>query len=132
MGGWLQRGGTAVALPATGAPGSARGKLQVTMQSSSAEVTMMESQNRKRAPAWTEREGMSTLTGDRRCGDRCTGDRFSGSSEDLLNRLQIAFPSTLVLHQNEKRKVLLYLSRNAFQSPLSENSQCTVNLCLTD
>ncbi|CAM5127475.1 unnamed protein product [Eretmochelys imbricata] len=33
-----------------------RGKLQVTMQSSSAEVTMMESQNRKRAPAWTERE----------------------------------------------------------------------------
>ncbi|XP_073210067.1 inositol polyphosphate-5-phosphatase A isoform X4 [Lepidochelys kempii] len=35
-----------------------RGKLQVTMQSSSAEVTMMESQNRKRAPAWTEREGM--------------------------------------------------------------------------
>ncbi|XP_074799591.1 uncharacterized protein LOC141981856 [Natator depressus] len=28
------------------------------MQSSSAEVTMMESQNRKRAPAWTEREGM--------------------------------------------------------------------------
>ncbi|EMP30925.1 GDNF family receptor alpha-4 [Chelonia mydas] len=34
-----------------------RGKLQVTMQSSSAEVTMMESQNRKRAPAWTEREG---------------------------------------------------------------------------
>ncbi|XP_077676992.1 uncharacterized protein LOC144267150 [Eretmochelys imbricata] len=44
-----------------------RGKLQVTMQSSSAEVamqsssaemTMMESQNRKRAPAWTNREGM--------------------------------------------------------------------------
>nr|XP_048693163.1 peptide-N(4)-(N-acetyl-beta-glucosaminyl)asparagine amidase [Caretta caretta] len=33
-----------------------RGKLQVTMQSSSAQVTMMESQNRKRAPAWTERE----------------------------------------------------------------------------
>ncbi|XP_077692624.1 uncharacterized protein LOC144276434 isoform X1 [Eretmochelys imbricata] len=33
-----------------------RGKLQVTMQSSSAEVTMMESQNRKRASAWTERE----------------------------------------------------------------------------
>ncbi|XP_048722742.2 uncharacterized protein LOC125643693 [Caretta caretta] len=33
-----------------------RGKLQVTMQNSSAEVTMMESQNRKRAPAWTERE----------------------------------------------------------------------------
>ncbi|EMP36190.1 Putative protein C11orf61 like protein [Chelonia mydas] len=33
-----------------------RGKLQVTMQSSSAEVTMMESQNRKRARAWTERE----------------------------------------------------------------------------
>ncbi|EMP31410.1 Ankyrin repeat family A protein 2 [Chelonia mydas] len=33
-----------------------RGKLQVTMQSSSAEVTMMESQNRKRAPAWTEQE----------------------------------------------------------------------------
>ncbi|CAM4652236.1 unnamed protein product [Lepidochelys olivacea] len=32
------------------------GKLQVTMQSSSAEVTMMESQNRKRAPAWTEQE----------------------------------------------------------------------------
>ncbi|XP_073189509.1 uncharacterized protein [Lepidochelys kempii] len=28
------------------------------MQSSSAEVTMMESQNRKRAPAWTEREVM--------------------------------------------------------------------------
>ncbi|EMP37061.1 hypothetical protein UY3_05765 [Chelonia mydas] len=28
------------------------------MQSSSAEVTMMESQNLKRAPAWTEREGM--------------------------------------------------------------------------
>ncbi|XP_074831161.1 uncharacterized protein LOC142000628 isoform X2 [Natator depressus] len=28
------------------------------MQSSSAEVTMMESQNRKRAPAWTEWEGM--------------------------------------------------------------------------
>ncbi|CAM2106721.1 unnamed protein product [Caretta caretta] len=35
-----------------------RGKLQVTMQSSSAQVTMMESQNRKRAPAWTEQEGM--------------------------------------------------------------------------
>ncbi|CAM4616874.1 unnamed protein product [Caretta caretta] len=35
-----------------------RGKLQVTMQSSSAEVTMMESQNRKRAPALTEWEGM--------------------------------------------------------------------------
>ncbi|XP_073190459.1 myb/SANT-like DNA-binding domain-containing protein 7 [Lepidochelys kempii] len=33
-----------------------RGKLQVNMQSSSAEVTMMESQNLKRAPAWTERE----------------------------------------------------------------------------
>ncbi|EMP36436.1 Zinc finger and SCAN domain-containing protein 29 [Chelonia mydas] len=33
-----------------------RGKLQVTMRSSSTEVTMMESQNRKRAPAWTERE----------------------------------------------------------------------------
>ncbi|CAM4561853.1 unnamed protein product [Lepidochelys kempii] len=33
-----------------------RGKLQVTMQSSSAQVTMMESQNRKRAPAWTEQE----------------------------------------------------------------------------
>ncbi|CAM4655423.1 unnamed protein product, partial [Caretta caretta] len=33
-----------------------RGKLQVTMQSSSAQVTMMESQNHKRAPAWTERE----------------------------------------------------------------------------
>ncbi|XP_073169680.1 sialate:O-sulfotransferase 2 isoform X2 [Lepidochelys kempii] len=32
------------------------GKLQVTMQSSSAEMTMMESQNRKRAPAWTEPE----------------------------------------------------------------------------
>ncbi|XP_073196258.1 uncharacterized protein [Lepidochelys kempii] len=28
------------------------------MQSSSAQVTKMESQNRKRAPAWTEREGM--------------------------------------------------------------------------
>ncbi|XP_048682845.2 tetraspanin-2 isoform X2 [Caretta caretta] len=37
---------------------TARGKLQVTVQSSSAEVTMMESQNRKRAPAWTKREGM--------------------------------------------------------------------------
>ncbi|CAM5148080.1 unnamed protein product, partial [Eretmochelys imbricata] len=36
--------------------GRERGKLQVTMQSSSAEVTMMESQNRKRAPAWTKRE----------------------------------------------------------------------------
>ncbi|CAM4612779.1 unnamed protein product [Lepidochelys olivacea] len=36
--------------------GEKRGKLQVTMQSSSAQVTMMESQNRKRAPAWTERE----------------------------------------------------------------------------
>ncbi|XP_074801174.1 uncharacterized protein LOC141982739 [Natator depressus] len=35
---------------------SQRGKLQVTMQSSSAEMTMMESQNRKRAPAWAERE----------------------------------------------------------------------------
>ncbi|XP_073179453.1 sorting nexin-27 isoform X1 [Lepidochelys kempii] len=35
-----------------------RKELQVTMQSSSAEVTMMESQNRKRAPAWTEWEGM--------------------------------------------------------------------------
>ncbi|XP_074824481.1 uncharacterized protein LOC141996417 [Natator depressus] len=32
------------------------GKLQVTMQSSLAEVTMMESQNRKRAPAWIKRE----------------------------------------------------------------------------
>ncbi|XP_074802902.1 zinc finger and SCAN domain-containing protein 32-like [Natator depressus] len=29
---------------------------EVTMQSSSAEVTTIESQNRKRAPAWTERE----------------------------------------------------------------------------
>ncbi|EMP39596.1 Cytosolic phospholipase A2 epsilon [Chelonia mydas] len=38
-----------------------RGKLQVTMQSSSAEVTMMESQNRKRAPAWTERENVLEL-----------------------------------------------------------------------
>ncbi|XP_073200843.1 uncharacterized protein [Lepidochelys kempii] len=34
------------------------GKLQVTKQSSSAEVTMMEFQNRRRAPAWTEQEGM--------------------------------------------------------------------------
>ncbi|EMP24938.1 Zinc finger and SCAN domain-containing protein 29 [Chelonia mydas] len=43
------------------------GKLQVTMQSSSAEVTMMESQNRKRAPAWTEREvrDLITLWGDK-------------------------------------------------------------------
>ncbi|EMP33171.1 Synapsin-3 [Chelonia mydas] len=39
-----------------------RGKLQVTMQSSSAEVTMMESQNRKRAPAWTEREVRDLIT----------------------------------------------------------------------
>ncbi|CAM4649668.1 unnamed protein product [Lepidochelys olivacea] len=36
--------------------GDGRGKLQVTMQSSSAEVTMMEFQNRKRAPAWTKQE----------------------------------------------------------------------------
>ncbi|CAM4688908.1 unnamed protein product, partial [Lepidochelys olivacea] len=40
----------------------ARGKLQVTMQSSSAQVTMMESQNRKRAPAWTEREVRDLIT----------------------------------------------------------------------
>ncbi|XP_074985886.1 uncharacterized protein LOC142072563 [Caretta caretta] len=40
-----------------------RGKLQVTMQSSSAEVTMMESQNRKRAPAWTEWEVWDLITG---------------------------------------------------------------------
>ncbi|EMP39709.1 Myelin transcription factor 1-like protein [Chelonia mydas] len=39
-----------------------RGKLQVTMQSSSAEVTMMESQNRKNAPAWTEREVRDLIT----------------------------------------------------------------------
>ncbi|CAM4671973.1 unnamed protein product, partial [Lepidochelys olivacea] len=39
-----------------------RGKLQVTMQSSSAQVTMMESQNRKRAPAWTEREVRDLIT----------------------------------------------------------------------
>ncbi|EMP32104.1 hypothetical protein UY3_10779 [Chelonia mydas] len=32
------------------------------MQSSSAEVTMMESQNRKRAPAWTEREVRDLIT----------------------------------------------------------------------
>ncbi|XP_074803498.1 elongator complex protein 3 isoform X4 [Natator depressus] len=32
------------------------------MQSSSAEVTMMESQNRKRAPAWTEREVQDLIT----------------------------------------------------------------------
>ncbi|XP_048695822.2 zinc finger and SCAN domain-containing protein 32 [Caretta caretta] len=31
------------------------------MQSSSAEVTMMESQNRKRAPAWTEREVLDLI-----------------------------------------------------------------------
>ncbi|EMP32953.1 hypothetical protein UY3_09907 [Chelonia mydas] len=37
-------------------PSGQHGKLQVTMQSSSAEVTMMESQNRKVSPAWTERE----------------------------------------------------------------------------
>ncbi|XP_073167883.1 uncharacterized protein [Lepidochelys kempii] len=40
----------------TGKESCRHGKLQVTIQSSSAEVTMMESQNRKRAPAWTERE----------------------------------------------------------------------------
>ncbi|XP_074809781.1 uncharacterized protein LOC141987842 [Natator depressus] len=39
-----------------------RGKLQVTTQSSSAEVTMMESQNRKRAPAWTEQEVQDLIT----------------------------------------------------------------------
>nr|XP_048688304.1 zinc finger and SCAN domain-containing protein 32-like [Caretta caretta] len=39
-----------------------RGKLQVTMQSSSAEVTIMESQNRKRAPAWTKREVQDLIT----------------------------------------------------------------------
>ncbi|EMP27264.1 hypothetical protein UY3_15644 [Chelonia mydas] len=49
------------------------GKLQVTMQSSSAEVTMqsssaeivmismIESQNRKRAPTWTEREKLAKI-----------------------------------------------------------------------
>ncbi|EMP37357.1 hypothetical protein UY3_05441 [Chelonia mydas] len=169
------------------------------MQSSSAEVTMMESQNRKRAPIWTEREvrdliavwgeesvlselrssfrnaktfvkisqgmkdrghnrdpkqcrvklkelrqayqktreangrsgsepqtcrfydelhaiwgGSATTTpavlfdsfngdggnteADRRSGNRCTGGRFSGSSEDLLNRQQSALLSALVLH----------------------------------
>ncbi|XP_073188797.1 uncharacterized protein [Lepidochelys kempii] len=35
---------------------------EVTMQSSSAEVAMMESQNRKRAPAWTEREVRDLIT----------------------------------------------------------------------
>ncbi|EMP30687.1 hypothetical protein UY3_12109 [Chelonia mydas] len=33
----------------------------MTMQSSSAEVTMMESQNRKKAPAWTEREARDLI-----------------------------------------------------------------------
>ncbi|XP_077663674.1 uncharacterized protein LOC144259339 [Eretmochelys imbricata] len=39
-----------------------RGKLQVTMQSSSAEVTIMGSQIRKRAPAWTKREVRDLIT----------------------------------------------------------------------
>ncbi|EMP37603.1 hypothetical protein UY3_05180 [Chelonia mydas] len=34
--------------------------------------------------------------------DRSTGGRFSQRREDPLNRPQIALPSTLVLHQNEK------------------------------
>ncbi|EMP32547.1 Integrator complex subunit 9 [Chelonia mydas] len=38
--------------------------------------------------------------------DCSTGGRFSGSSEDLLNRPQIVLPSTLVLHRNEKHKEL--------------------------
>ncbi|EMP35005.1 hypothetical protein UY3_07813 [Chelonia mydas] len=49
---------------------------------------------------------MSTLTGDRHCGDRCTRDRFSGSSEDPLNRSQITLPLTPIRHRNEKRKLI--------------------------
>ncbi|EMP39792.1 hypothetical protein UY3_02984 [Chelonia mydas] len=52
-------------------------------------------------PGW----GVSTLTVDRRCGDRSIRGRFNGSSEDPLNRLQIGLPSTLVLHWNEKHKL---------------------------
>ncbi|EMP38825.1 hypothetical protein UY3_03949 [Chelonia mydas] len=50
---------------------------------------------------------MSTLTGDRRCGNRCTGGQFSGSSEDPLNQLQSTLPSTPVLHRKKKRKSTL-------------------------
>ncbi|XP_073216343.1 uncharacterized protein [Lepidochelys kempii] len=59
---WLDSGTRTQPIVRCGAllhlPRKERGKLQVTMQSSSADVTMMESQNRKRAPAWTKREGM--------------------------------------------------------------------------
>ncbi|EMP35434.1 Chordin-like protein 1 [Chelonia mydas] len=49
---------------------------------------------------------LSTLTMDRRCGDRSTRGRFSGSSEDPLNWPQIALPSTPELHWNEKHKLM--------------------------
>ncbi|EMP27198.1 Grainyhead-like protein 2 like protein [Chelonia mydas] len=51
-----------------------------------------------------EQTARSTLTVDQRCGDQSTGGRFSRSNEDLLNRLPVALPLTLVLHQNKKHK----------------------------
>ncbi|EMP35876.1 hypothetical protein UY3_06952 [Chelonia mydas] len=75
-----------------------RGKLQVTMQSSSAEVTMMESQNRKRAPAWTERESGPSqkeelLEGDPEAEDNseirdvCSQELFSTPEEASQSQL---------------------------------------------
>ncbi|EMP34569.1 hypothetical protein UY3_08145 [Chelonia mydas] len=49
-------------------------------------------------------EGLSTLTVDRCCSDRCTEGRFSGSSEDPLNQPLITLPSTPILHWNQKHK----------------------------
>ncbi|EMP27197.1 Neurocalcin-delta [Chelonia mydas] len=50
---------------------------------------------------WRERsQSMSTLIMDQRCGSRTTGGRYRGSSEDPLNRPQIALLLTLVHHRN--------------------------------
>ncbi|EMP28906.1 hypothetical protein UY3_13934 [Chelonia mydas] len=49
-------------------------------------------------------KGLSTLTGGTKRSDRCINGRFSGSSEDPLNRPQITLPLNPVLYWNKKSK----------------------------
>ncbi|EMP27609.1 hypothetical protein UY3_15297 [Chelonia mydas] len=58
------------------------------MQSSSAEVTMMESQNRKRAPAWTEREPIQSDYCLHNVYDNQAFRQGINPSQDLIDRGQ--------------------------------------------
>ncbi|XP_073193528.1 uncharacterized protein [Lepidochelys kempii] len=104
------------------ASASAGRELQVTMQSSSAEVTMVESQNRKRAPAWTEREVRDLITV---CGEESVLSELHSSFRNAKTFVEISQGMKDRGHNRDPKQCRVKLKelRQAYQKTREANGR---------